>query len=359
MDLSGHATEAVHTNGSKTMITFATPWVWLLLPTPWLVYRLWRHAPKQASAALRLPFFSEWRTWAQGQVNSPTRAASRARLWIPALIWLLLVAAAARPQWLGDPLPLSLSGRDLMLAIDVSGSMEIQDFDLGGRQVTRLDVIKKTAGEFIERRAGDRLGLILFGTHAYLQTPLTFDRTSVRASLLDATIGLAGKETAIGEAIGLAIKRLRDGPIEQRVLVLLTDGANTAGTVNPNQAAQLAKEAGLRIYTIGIGAESMTLETNPFFGPRVVNPSRDLDESTLRLIAESTGGEYFRAKDTAALEEIYLQLDSLEPRESEAEIFRPVTPLFHWPLGAALLLSYWLAWLAVSRPKLLSDHGAP
>ena len=158
--------QAVDTSGGEPMITFATPWVWLLLPAPWLMYRLWRHAPQQASAALRLPFFSEWRTWTQGQANSPTRASSRAKLWIPVLIWVLLVAAAARPQWLGDPLPLSLSGRDLMLAIDVSGSMEIQDFDLGGRQVTRLDVIKKTAGEVIERRAGDRLGLLLFGTHA-------------------------------------------------------------------------------------------------------------------------------------------------------------------------------------------------
>lgn len=334
------------------MITFSLPWVWLLLPFPWLVRRLWRIAPQSTSTALRVPFFNEWSAWTQLSGTSSTPSISRRRLVLPILIWCLLVGSAARPQWLGEPFPLPLSGRDLLLAIDISGSMEIQDFDLAGQQVTRLDVVKQSAGDFIERRLGDRVGLLLFGTHAYLQTPLTFDRKSVRASLLDATIGLAGKETAIGEAIGLAIKRLRDGPVEQRVLLLLTDGANTAGTVSPSQATQLAKEAGLRIYTIGIGAESMTLETNPFFGPRVVNPSRDLDEATLRMIAETTGGQYFRAKDTTALEAIYTQLDSLEPRESEAELFRPVTALFHWPLAVALLLSYGLAWraLRLSRP---------
>lgn len=331
------------------MITFSLPWIGLVLPLPWLVRRLWRLAPQAMGAALCVPFFNEWRRWTHTTNTASTPSTSRWPLTLPTLIWILLVGSAAGPQWLGEPLALPLSGRDLMLAIDVSGSMEIQDFDLAGQQVTRLDVVKQSAGDFIARRAGDRVGLILFGTHAYLQTPLTFDRKSVHSSLLDASIGLAGKETAIGEAIGLAIKRLRDGPIEQRVVLLLTDGANTAGSVSPSQAANLAKEAGLRIYTIGIGADSMTLETNPFFGPRVVNPSRDLDEATLRMIAETTGGQYFRAKDTAGLEAIYSQLDRLEPRESESELFRPITALYHWPLGAALLLSYVLAWRWVRR----------
>ena len=192
-------------------------------------------------------------------------------------------------------------------------------------------------GEFIQRRVGDRLGLILFGRQAYLQTPLTFDRETVRTLLHEAVIGLAGKETAIGDAIGLAVKRLQDNDINSRVLILLTDGANTAGEVEPIKAAELAAQHGLKIYTIGIGADEMVVSS--FFGKQRVNPSADLDEKTLTAIAEKTGGRYFRARDTQQLEQIYHLLDKLEPLEKEAQTFRPTAALYAWPLGLALLLA--------------------
>jgi len=261
--------------------------------------------------------------------------------WISLVLWLLLVVAAARPQWIGEPVGLPTSGRDLMLAVDISGSMAIPDFSINGEEVTRLAVVKRAAGDFIARRRGDRVGLILFGSQAYVQTPLTFDRETVSTMLQETAIGLAGKETAIGDAIGLAVKRLKEQPAGSRVLVLLTDGANTAGEVPPKQAGELAKEQGLRIYTIGVGADSM--EVDSLFGSRTVNPSRDLDDNPLRHLAQSTGGIYLRAKNTEALANIYAELDRLEPASTDTELFRPKTELFIWPLGLALSISVLMA----------------
>jgi Ca-activated chloride channel family protein len=215
--------------------------------------------------------------------------------------------------------------------------MEAKDFELNGQAVDRLTATKAVAGEFIQRREGDRLGLILFGENAYLQTPLTFDRQTVHTLLLESVIGLAGKKTAIGDAIGLAVKRLRDNASESRVLILLTDGANTAGEITPSRAAELSASAGLKIYTIGVGADEMVVRS--LFGQRLVNPSQDLDEETLRDIAQKTGGRYFRARNTAELEQIYKLLDELEPVEIEALSFRPTEALFYWPLAAALLMA--------------------
>jgi Ca-activated chloride channel family protein len=204
--------------------------------------------------------------------------------------------------------------------------------------VDRLTATKAVAGEFIERRVGDRLGLILFGDTAYLQAPLTFDRKTVRTLLDESVIGLAGDKTAIGDAIGLGVKRLRDNPEGQRILILLSDGANTAGTVAPLQAAGLAAQAGLKVYTIGIGADEMVIRD--LLGSRKVNPSQDLDEPTMRGIAEQTGGRYFRARDVKELEQIYRMLDELEPIERDKRYYRPRTELYPWPLGAALALSF-------------------
>ncbi len=257
------------------------------------------------------------------------------------LIWLLLLTAAARPQWLGEPTELPETGRNLMLAADLSGSMETPDLDIDGEQATRLDAVKSVAGAFIERRKGDRIGLILFGSQAYLQAPLTFDRTTVHRLLNQAMIGIAGRETAIGDAIGLAIKRLRQAPEGMAVLILLTDGANTAGRVPPRQAAELAAQAGLKIYTIGIGAEKMRVRG--LFGSRIVNPSADLDEETLGYIADTTGGKYFRARDLEALQGVYQQIDALEPVAGGSRLVRPITSLYPWPLSGSLLLSLFTA----------------
>lgn len=320
------------------MIGFAWWWVFLLLPLPWLLRRLLPPANRE-EAALRVPFLDRLRAAAEtprAGVRRPTPARAAALL-----VWLLLVTAAARPQWTGDPVSLPASGRDLMLAVDISESMKMPDLLWEGEQVTRLEVTRHVVGDFVARRQGDRLGLVLFGTRAYVHVPLTFDRATVRRLLAEARIGLAGESTAIGDAIGLAVKRLRDRPESARVLVLLTDGANTAGEVPPVQAAKLAAAAGVRIYTIGIGAESLTIP-GPLglFGNRQINPSADLDEDTLQEIAALTGGGYFRARSSGELSEIYGLLDELEPVDQDAEVFRPVASLYHWPLGLALLASF-------------------
>lgn len=250
--------------------------------------------------------------------------------------WLFLVIACTRPILEGEPIEQSVTGRDLMLAVDLSGSMEVEDFVLDARKVDRLTATKAVAGDFIDRRVGDRLGLILFGENAYLQAPLTFDRKTVHTLLDESVIGLAGDRTAIGDAIGLAIKRLRENPEGQRVLILLSDGANTAGNIAPLKAAEIAAKAGLKIYTIGIGADEMVVRD--LLGTRKVNPSQDLDEPTMRGIAEMTQGRYFRARDLEEMEEIYRLLDELEPIEREKRYFRPEKELFPWPLAIALAL---------------------
>jgi len=260
----------------------------------------------------------------------------RWRLILALLCWLLLIIACARPQWLGQPVELPVTGRDLMLAVDLSKSMREKDFELNGDQVDRLTALKAVATTFIKHRKGDRLGLILFGTKPYIQVPLTFDYITVTKLLDEAIIGLAGGATAIGDTIGLAIKRLKKQPDNQKVLILLTDGANTAGTITPEKGAELAQQAGLKIYTIGIGSGPMEIRT--LWYKRTVNPSADLDETMLKYLAETTGGQYFRAHDTQELTQIYRQLDSMEPVEKEKKIYRPVSALYFWPLGAALIL---------------------
>jgi len=312
------------------MLHFDWPWIFIILPLPLLFRYFLTSATIAETAALRVPFMDEFES-----MNEQQNTVKRWPLWVATIAWILLVIATARPQWWGEPIELPVSGRDLMMAVDLSGSMEVKDFRIEGKTVNRLIATQWVASQFIERRMGDRLGLILFGRQAYLQTPLTFDRETVRTLLSEAAIGLAGKETAIGDAIGLAVKRLQTS--ETKVLILMTDGANTAGKLEPLKAAELAASAQLKIYTIGIGADEMVVRD--FFGTRRVNPSADLDEKTLTAIAETTGGRYFRARDTAELEKIYALLDELEPIEQEKQYFRPTKALYYWPLSIALLLA--------------------
>lgn len=314
------------------MFEFAWPWMFATLPLPWLVARLLPPA-RQGGAALRLPHVQLFGD-ADAASSKVRRGFSRLLPW---LAWVLVVAACARPQWVGEPIDQQRSGRDLLLAVDVSGSMSIPDMELGMHQSTRFQAVQAILGDFIDRRGGDRLGLVLFGSRAYLLTPLTFDTKTVRTQLQEAAVGLAGRETAIGDAIGLAVKRLRERPAEQRVLILLTDGVNTAGELNPRKATELAKANDLRIYTIGIGAERMQVQD--FFGSRTVNPSAELDATLLTQIAQSTGGKFFRARDTKELAGIYAEIDKLEPAASEGERYRPVDEWFWWPLAAALILA--------------------
>ena len=337
------------------MWTLAWWWMLAALPLPWLVRVFVPAEPLDRDAALKAPVASEFADLAG--VRSPD-AQRRIRLALLSLVWVLAVLAAARPQFVGEPVSLPMSGRDLLLSVDLSGSMEEQDFQLNGQWVDRLTALKSVATDFIDRRVGDRVGLILFGREAYLQAPLTFDRATVSTLLDESVIGLAGKETAIGDSIGLAIRTLDDAGVEagRRVLLLLTDGANTAGAVDPRKAAELAAQRKVVIYTIGIGADSLTVRS--LFGVRQINPSADLDEDTLTAIADMTGGRYFRARDTAEFAEIYTILDALEPAESDERGFRPITELFYWPLGAAVALALAAAVTAFAATRWQWSRGA-
>lgn len=331
----------------------------LLLPLPWLVRMLLPAAKTVERSALRVPFFDNVKELGGVASNKTTRR-GLARI-LPMIIWICLVIATARPHYIGDPIQLPSEGRDLMLAVDVSQSMNMQDLQIGGKQVDRLSAVKSVLEEFIERRESDRLGLILFGTHAYIQTPLTFDRQTVNTLLMESAIGIAGPHTAIGEAIGLSLKRLKDRPTDSKVLVLLTDGANTAGEISPLQAAKLAASQELKIYTVGVGADEM-IQPGIFgsrFGQRKINPSADLDEKTLKAIADMTGGQYFRARNTKELEGIYSMLDTLEPIASDEATFRPRKSLFFWPLGLALVLSALMALIHILPQLSLGSRGRP
>lgn len=318
------------------MLTFLWPWAFWLLPLPLLTFMLIPRIRKQ-EAALFVPFYNDVLSF--DQQNELSSGASIGKGLLLLLIWILLVGSVSRPQWVGEPVALPTVGRDLMLAVDISGSMQAEDMFIGREQVTRLVLVKKVVSEFIERRIGDRVGLLLFGTEAYIQAPMTFDRQTVTTLLVEAQIGFAGEKTSIGDAIGLAVKRLKERSDDNRILILLTDGSNTAGSVEPSTAAELAAKTGVRIYTIGVGADEMMVR-GFFGGTRRVNPAADLDEETLRKIADLTGGKYFRARNTDELEGIYQLIDELEPVQQESEIFRPVKTLFYLPLAGALLLSF-------------------
>jgi len=319
------------------MWSLAWPWMLLALPLPLLVRAILSPVTESQEAGLKVPSF-------KGFAVLTDRARSEQlknwRVWVAITAWTLLVLAAARPERVGDEIDVPVSGRNLMLAVDLSGSMDAKDFELGNRRVDRLTATKAVASDFIERRKGDRIGLILFGERAYLQVPLTLDRETVNILLMESEIGLAGEKTAIGDAITLAVKRIYDQGAQgdEQVLVLLTDGANTAGEINPVKAAELAQQIGLRIYTIGIGAEQMEVPSITG-GLRRVNPAADLDEETLTAIADLTGGRYFRAKDTAGLQDIYRLLDELEPVDEPEAGFRPVKSLYYWPLTGAFLFT--------------------
>ncbi len=322
------------------MWSLAWPWMLLALPLPLLARALLSPVTETQEAGLKVPSFKGFAVLTN---RSEAEQLLNWRVWLAIIAWALLVLAAARPERIGDELDVPVSGRNLMLAVDLSGSMDAKDFELGNRRVDRLTATKAVASDFIERRKGDRIGLILFGERAYLQVPLTLDRETVNILLMEAFIGLAGEKTAIGDAITLAVKRIHDQEAvgDEQVLIVLTDGANTAGEIDPIKAAELAQQIGLRIYTIGIGAEQMMVSSITG-GLRPVNPSADLDEETLTRIAAITGGQYFRAKDTAGLQDIYRLLDEMEPVAEPEAGFRPVKSLYYWPLGGAFVLTVFL-----------------
>ena len=312
-------------------LVFAWPWLLLALPLPWLAARLLPAVRTGFEAALRVPFGDEVRAL-QTQAD---RAPGMRWPLLFLLAWALLCVAAARPQQLGPAVQPPETGRDLLLAVDLSQSMGTEDMRLGAYSVDRLTAVKAVLGDFLDRRVGDRVGLLLFGERAYAVTPLTTDREAVRQQLDDSVVGLAGAQTAIGDAIALTVKRLtrdKGDHQEQRVLILLTDGVNTAGAISPEQATELAVDAKVRVHTIGFGGEQQALG---MFGLRLQQPA-EIDEAALRLIAEETGGRYFRARDANELASIYAELDRIEPSLRPGEMQRLRIERYPLPLALAL-----------------------
>jgi Ca-activated chloride channel family protein len=339
------------------MMSLLWPWALVVLPLPFLLRMILPRAKQANDAALRVTHLADYQI---GKNDNYVNQNSRWPLLLYSLAWICLVIATARPQWTGETIELPVSGRDLMMAIDISKSMDHPIRHERG-SVSRITATKAVASAFIEKRVGDRIGLILFGDQAYVQVPLTFDRATVTTLLQEAVTGLAGQATAIGDAIGLAVKRLSEqrlseqqstkpplinnknnlptGSIQRninddRVLILLTDGVSNRGEITPLKAAELAAIKGLKIHTIGIGNRG----------------SRELDEITLRKIADITGGQYFRAYNTADLQKIYELLDELEPVEKDVKSYRPIKALFYIPLAASLIFATLLA-LFVYAPQ--------
>jgi Ca-activated chloride channel family protein len=310
------------------VLTLVYPWLLVLLPLPWVVRRF-APAHRQSRVALYAPFVPRLAELT-GQVPQPgATVAPNPRLQLVSLVavWALLVMALARPVWLGEPLVKVLPSRDLLVAVDLSGSMETEDFvDEAGARSSRIDAVKQVLDGFLERREGDRVGLILFGTGAFVQAPFTEDLEVVRLLLAEARARMAGPKTALGDAIGLGMTLFERSDLDERVMIVLTDGNDTGSLVPPERAAQLAKERRVVVHTVGVGDAAAVGEDA-------------LDEARLERIAQTTGGQYFFAADRGGLDEVTRTIDDLTPRDAETIKHRPRHDLFHWPLGAALLLS--------------------
>lgn len=330
------------------MIQVAYPWIFVLLPLPLLIYFIVPKAKSDKQAALKTPFFEQLKGKLSYGRSQVFHRASFLK-YLLALIWILVIISGSGLQWLGKPIAMKQSGRDLMMAIDLSGSMAIKDMKKGNDMESRFDLVMRVANQFIEERKGDRVGLILFGTKAYLQTPLTFDTKTVQNMLNDATIAIAGPQTAIGDAIGLGVKKLMEYPSQSKALILLTDGENNAGVLHPIQAAEIAEQQKIKIYTIALGGGNMVVNTP--YGSQMVNTSEDLDTKTLERIAKMTGGKYFRARDSEDLQQVYDDIDKLEPISSDKAVFRPITYFYPWTMGAALIISFGFALIWLYRRR--------
>ena len=333
---------------SLSALTFVWPWMIALLPLPWLIHYLIKPIQKQHSPLLAPQIVNR----VKGELPEENLVElNQHRTGIhplALLIWICLVVAATRPAMYLDSTPYEASGKQMVLAVDLSGSMKKADMYLRGEEVNRLIAVKAVVSEFIERRQGDRMGLVVFGTQAFLQSPLTYDLRTVKTLLNETEIGMAGKNTAIGDAIGLTLKHFNentlDSKIDSAVLILLTDGSNTAGIVDPLDAAEKAKAMGLKIYTIGVGRVNKQIGIDRF----LANKS-DMDIETLTQISDKTGGQFFQANDTQQLAEIYQYINQLESVEHDIFSYRLRSELYFWPLGLAFLLSLLLAWQQLKR----------
>jgi Ca-activated chloride channel family protein len=346
------------------MLEFHWPWMALLLIAPLLIRNFWNrpsdegHKPVEGTQTTLLhPSLAH--LGEAFSIRKPKQPLSR-RLhsWLLYLFWALLVAALMRPQWLEPHTENRTEGYDLMLAVDTSRSMTALDFTLDDKQVSRMQVVKGVVSKFIKARRGDRVGLVIFGSRAFVLSPLTFDLNAVDKLLNELVPAIAGPATAMGDAMGLGVKKLRERPEGSRVLILVTDGKNEGGIIPPLKAAQLAKQEGIKIYTIGVGSDKARVR---MLGPdmQTYQWARGLafDEETLQEIAGITGGAYFRATDTEALEKVYQRIGELEKTEAESRTLFIPRPLYPWPLAFALLCLLALGLYPEGRARRLRGGG--
>lgn len=323
------------------MLTLSAPWALCLLPLPWLI---WRFAPphRERFSAIRIPFFRRVTQAADVEARPGAVVLRRTKLQMVAaiLIWALVVLALAKPERLGEPIVIETAARDIVLALDISGSMDARDFAAeDGKPQQRLSAVKSVMSEFITARDSDRMALIIFGTRAFVQAPFTEDLPSLQGFLEQTEVGMAGPNTALGDAIGLSLRMFDASDVDERVLILLSDGADTNSRMSPANAAAIAADRGVTIHTVGVGDPNGTGEDK-------------VDLAALQSIADKTSGSYFFASDQAALENVYKEIDALNPRVTETTSFRPLESLVHIPLAAAFVfLICAAAWLEWSRRR--------
>lgn len=321
------------------MIEFAFPYALFLLLLPWLVYYLLPPMKGMYGDALKVPFIADLKRISikSGGIwkSSDNKNAhfSLKFVWLYS-VWILLCLAVARPQIAGEPRRIPNEGRDIMLVLDISTSMLETDFSYQGHRLTRLDAVKKTAADFVQKRASDRIGLILFGTRAYLQAPLTYDKAAVKDILYSMQAGMAGDSTSIGDALALALKNMRmtDRP-DSQVIILLTDGENNDGSLSMGEAIKLAAQENIKVYTIGVGSPNL------FFKMLTAVGLQGIDEGELRKLAETTKGQYFRAASAADLQKVYQMIDALEATTDEEKYVQELKEIYYIPLSAAWLLA--------------------
>ena len=326
---------------------FANPQAAWLLLLPLVVYFMFPAIKKTYGDALKVPFLADIKqiqSVSGKGISFKPAVFSAIKIFLLALVWGLMVLALCRPQWVGKPIPVKNEGREILLVVDISNSMSEEDFQYKNKMYSRLTAVKNVIDNFIDKRTSDRIGLVLFGTQAYLQAPLTYDKQSVKEILWNADAGMAGNSTSIGDAVGVALKNLAEseGKPENKVIILLTDGENNDGSLSLPQAIALAKEEGVKIYTIGAGSDS----ENFFGGLFSIPVNTGLDEESLQALAAETKGNYFRAKDVNSLFQIYNEIDKLEPMTSEGRYVQEVKELYPYAAAMALILFMMLVLLA-------------
>ncbi|GAA6192608.1 VWA domain-containing protein [Phaeobacter sp. NW0010-22] len=307
--------------------SIAMPWVLILLPLPWLV---WRFLPphRDQVAAIRVPFFRQITEAAGVEARAGAVVLRRKRIQVIAAIavWVLVLVGLSRPERLGEPIVVETAARDVVLALDISGSMDDRDFKTAdGSRQQRLEAVKSVIRSFIAERSGDRIALIIFGTRAYVQAPFTEDLQSLNGFLDQIVVGIAGPNTALGDAIGLGIQTFEASEVEKRLMILLSDGTDTSSRMTPINAAQIASDKGVVVYTVGVGDPDATGESR-------------VDLATLKEIANRTGGQFFFADDETALTAVYSEIDKQNPRATETLSYRPKRSLTHLPFALALLI---------------------